>query len=616
MSLFNELKRRNVFRVAVAYVVMSWLLLQVADVLLQAFSVPDWAFRLIFLVLAIGLVPVAIFAWAFELTPEGIKRDSDVDRSQSIAPETGRKLNYLTIAMVAIGIAVVLLQPRLLPETEQAAATASGETAVETPAPAPAANTRSIAVLPFVNMSAEQENEYFADGLSEELLNQLAQILDLQVAGRTSSFSYKGKNEDLRVIGATLGVANVLEGSVRRQGDQVRVTAQLIRVDDGFHLWSETYDRTMDDVFAIQDDIARNVADAMKIVLDDEAWRRMQDAGVRNVDAFVEYQKGREGFRRAHGDEQLLAIMREHTQHFDRAIELAPEFAAAHWEKTDYYGHILLDGHTSVEEKAEALRELRQVLDQAYRYSGNASRRAFIDVDRVLFSDDWSPLHARIEKALASEGCPHPSWIELAVAIGHAPAMYEMWGHYRQCEPLNMMAYMKMSQASMWLKDNDRALAYLQEAESSLGSNAWLSATKLWLFLATGRVEDALALAPEVEQDIHFSGMTAATLPLALAGDTEGARAAMEQWKANYGRIYWSEIVISAAIGDRQRANELAAEVDAQPAGPFRLLLTAAYCACGAPFDLEATPNFRERILESGTEWPLDTLIRYPAKDW
>ena len=335
MSLFSELKRRNVFRVAVAYVVMSWLLLQVADVLLQALAVPDWAFRLIFLVLAIGLVPVAIFAWAFELTPEGLKRDSEVDRSQSIAPETGRKLNYLTIAMVLIGIAVVLLQPRLLPEAEQAAVAATNETPIEAPPPAPAANTRSIAVLPFVNMSADKENEYFADGLSEELLNQFAQIPDLQVAGRTSSFSYKGKNEDLRVIGTTLGVANVLEGSVRRQGDQVRVTAQLIRVEDGFHLWSETYDRTMDDVFAIQDDISRNVADAMKIVLDDEAWRRMQAAGVRNVDAFVEYQKGREAFSEAHGSDDLLGLMRQSVGHFERAIELVPEFGAAYWQMWD-----------------------------------------------------------------------------------------------------------------------------------------------------------------------------------------------------------------------------------------------------------------------------------------
>ena len=616
MSLFSELKRRNVFRVAVAYVVMSWLLLQVADVLLQAFAVPDWAFRLIFLVLAIGLVPVVIFAWAFELTPEGLKRDSEVDRSQSIAPETGRKLNYLTIAMVLIGIAVVLLQPRLLPEAEQPAVAATNETTIEAPPPAPAANTRSIAVLPFVNMSAEKENEYFADGLSEELLNQFAQIPDLQVAGRTSSFSYKGKNEDLRVIGTTLGVANVLEGSVRRQGDQVRVTAQLIRVEDGFHLWSETYDRTMDDVFAIQDDISRNVADAMKIVLDDEAWRRMQAAGVRNVDAFVEYQKGREAFSEAHGSDDLLGLMRESVGHFERAIDLVPEFGAAYWQMSDYYGHIILDDRSTPAEREAALRDLRRVLDAAYRYSGDAPRRAYVDVDRVLFSDDWAPLHDRIERALATEGCPEPTWIELAVGIGHAAEMLDMWDRFWACEPVNALSPMKLAQSAMWLREFERALQYLDEGEARMGSNAWYSATRLWTYLAMGRADDALALAPEVEADRDFAGMTGRPLPLALAGDTDGARAAMNGWIERYGRSHWIEIIIHAAIGDRQGANQLAAELDARPGGPFLLLLTSVYCACGAPFDLEATPNFRERIAESGTEWPLEMLVRYPAKDW
>ena len=616
MSLFHELKRRNVFRVAVAYVVMSWLLLQVADVLLQAFALPDWAFRLIFLVLAIGLVPVVIFAWAFELTPEGLKRDSEVDRSQSIAPETGRKLNYLTIAMVLIGIAVVLLQPRLLPEAEAPAVAATSENPVEAPAPAPAANTRSIAVLPFVNMSAEKENEYFADGLSEELLNQLAQIPDLQVAGRTSSFSYKGKNEDLRVIGATLGVANVLEGSVRRQGDQVRVTAQLIRVGDGFHLWSETYDRTMDDVFAIQDDIARNVADAMKIVLDNEAWRRMQAAGVRNVDAFVEYQKGRAAFSHAHGSDDLIGLMRDSVGHFERAIELVPEFGAAYWEMSDYYGHIILDARSTPAEREAALRELRRVLDAAYRLSGDSPRRAYIDVDRVLFSDDWTPLHNRIEKALATDGCPAPTWIELAVGIGHAGEMLDMWGRFSECEPLNPLSTMKLAQSAMWLREYERALAYLDDGEMRLGSNAWSAATRLWVYLAMDRADDALAVAPEVEEDSDFAGMTARPLPLALAGDLDGARAAMDDWIERHGRNDWSEVVIRAAIGDREGANELAAEMDARPGGPFLLLLTSVYCTCGAPFDLEATPNFRERIIESGTEWPLESLIRYPAKDW
>lgn len=618
MSLFSELKRRNVFRVVVAYVVMAWVLLQVTDVMLEAFDVPAWTFRLLFLVLAIGLVPVAVFSWAFELTPDGIKRDAEVDRSQSIAHETGRKLNILTIVMVLIGIVIVVVHPRTGSQqpAEPVAAVSEAPATATRPVSEPAAITRSIAVLPFVNMSADPENEYFADGLSEELLNQFAQIPDLQVAGRTSSFSYKGKNEDLRVIGATLGVSNVLEGSVRRQGDQVRVTAQLIRVDDGFHLWSETYDRTMDDVFAIQDDISRNVADAMKIILDEDAWRRMQEAGVRNVDAFVEYQKGREAFAVAHGADDLLAMMRDNIHHFDRAIQLVPEFGAAYWQKSDYYGHIILDGHSTPEERAAALTELREVLDVAYRLSDDESRRAFIDVDRVLFSDDWTPLHDRIQKAMVAEGCPEPTWVELAVGIGYAEEMEEIWKRAQQCDPLSMIMYIKRAQTAMWLEDYEGGLQFVNDGEIRMGTNPWFAITKLWLYLGMGNVEEALKLAPEVEKDHDFAGVSGWTAPLALKGDIEEARARMEDWIARNGAAHWSELMVLAAMGDRDGANALAAEMDASPAGPFLLLLTSVYCGCGAPFDLESTPNFAERLEESGTQWPLATLIDYPAKDY
>jgi len=272
---------------------------------------------------------------------------------------------------------------------------------------------RSIAILPFVNMSADPENEYFADGLSEELLNQLAQIPDLQVAGRTSSFSFKGRNEDLRLIGQTLGVANVLEGSVRRQGDKVRVTTQLIRVEDGFHLWSKVYDRAMEDVFVIQDDIASSVASALKIVLDEDSWRRMQDAGVRNVDAFIEFQKGREFFDLAHGGQELMAYLEKGKAHFDRAIELFPEFSAAYWQKSDYYGHVLKEPGSSPEERIAALRLLQETLDIAYRLSAGSPRQAMVDLDRVLFSGDWTPMQDRIAKALATTGCPEPTGLSV-----------------------------------------------------------------------------------------------------------------------------------------------------------------------------------------------------------
>jgi TolB-like protein/Tfp pilus assembly protein PilF len=266
VSVFAELKRRNVVRVAVLYGLAAWLILQVADVLVPALGLPDWVMRLVALLLILGFPLVLIFSWVYELTPEGLKKQHEVDRNQSITHETGRKINYLIGALAVLAIVVVAVErfiPRTAPvpaATEAAPGVPSSEAPVQTAA-------KSIAVLPFADMSAGKDQEYFADGLSEELLNLLAKLPELRVIGRTSSFQFKGKNEDLRVIGQKLSVAHILEGSVRKSGEKVRITAQLIRAADGSHLWSETYDRTLDDIFVVQDDIAGEVVQALKLTL-------------------------------------------------------------------------------------------------------------------------------------------------------------------------------------------------------------------------------------------------------------------------------------------------------------------------------------------------------------
>jgi TolB-like protein/Flp pilus assembly protein TadD len=259
-TLFQEFKRRNVIRVAVAYAVMSWLVLQVADMAVPALQLPEWVNSLILLLLVLGFVPVLVFAWAFELTPEGIKLQKEVDRDQSITRETGKKLNHITLAALALVVVFVIGERFLFP-----------------PASAPveqslASGDVSIAVLPFTDMSPNRDQDYFSDGISEEILNGLAKLKTMKVAGRTSSFAFKGRNEDLREIGSALGVQHVLEGSVRKDGDQLRITAQLIKVSDGFHLWSETYDRELQDVFAVQDEISAAIVKALRgNLLGDEA---------------------------------------------------------------------------------------------------------------------------------------------------------------------------------------------------------------------------------------------------------------------------------------------------------------------------------------------------------
>ncbi len=322
-NLLTELKRRNVFRVAIVYIVVGWLTLQVAETALPAFGVPDWVLRAVVILLALGFPMALIFAWAFEMTPEGLKKEKDVDRSQSITTRTGRKLDFMIIGALVIGVGFLLFDKFTLTGSErEVAQNYTPDQAVETPARAP---EKSIAVLPFVNMSGNIENEYFSDGLSEELLNVLARMPGLKVTGRTSSFQFKGENKDLRLIGEQLGVAHVLEGSVRQSGVKVRITAQLIDTETGFHLWSETFDRELNDIFAIQDEISASVAAALKVTLFGNTGEKVVGSrGTDNIEAYDLYLRGR--YLREHissdNIQQSIAVLHE-------AVALDPNYAAA-----------------------------------------------------------------------------------------------------------------------------------------------------------------------------------------------------------------------------------------------------------------------------------------------
>ena len=267
MSLYNELKRRNVFRVAMTYIVASWLVIQVAETIFPAFGISDAVLRYIVIVLSIAFVPALIFSWVFELTPEGFAKEVSVDQEDSITRFTGQKLDRSIMFLLALALSYFafdkfVLDPRrdaqLVETTAEETRSGTSDQSIAHP---------SIAVLPFVNMSDDAGNEYFSDGLSEELLNLLSQIPQLKVASRTSAFSYKGKDFKISDVGRELNVAHVLEGSVRKSGDVIRITVQLIKVEDGFHMWSETWDRSLDNIFVIQDEIAAAVVDQLEITL-------------------------------------------------------------------------------------------------------------------------------------------------------------------------------------------------------------------------------------------------------------------------------------------------------------------------------------------------------------
>ena len=309
--VFDELKRRNVIRVAVAYLVASWLVLQVADLVLENISAPEWVMQVFLLIFALGFPFALIFSWAYELTPEGLKRETDVIRDASITSDTGRKLDMVTIGMLVAVLLFVGVERnyRSSPgsDTENSSAVAT---------------ENSIAVLAFDDLSAEGDQAYFAEGLSEELLNVLAQNAELSVAGRTSSFAFKGGNKDLREIGEILNVTHILEGSVRKAGDRIRVTAQLIKTSDGFHVFSETYDRDLSDIFAVQDEIAQKISTALlSEIIGTELLTKVTQTDPQTYELYL--------LARQRINSRDTLALREASSMLDRALEISPNYAPA-----------------------------------------------------------------------------------------------------------------------------------------------------------------------------------------------------------------------------------------------------------------------------------------------
>ncbi len=620
MSFVAELKRRNVIRMAGLYLVGAWLVTQVAATLLPVFEAPAWVMKALVGVLAIGFFVALVFAWVFELTPAGLKRDHDVLPGESIAPQTAQRMNRMIIAVLALALAYFAVDKFVLSPQREAARQAATPDATAADAKAVAGSVkgaRSIAVLPFVNMSADPENEFFSDGLSEEILNSLARIDDLQVVGRTSSFQFKGKNQDLRKIGETLGVGTVLEGSVRREGERARITAQLIRASDGYHLWSHTYDRTLKDSFAVQLDIAENVAAALNVLLDDKQRARMRSAGVKNVEAFIAYQKAWRLYLDAHRDQAIDTLdgLRQANEEFDRAIALEPNYSMAHYAKADLYEHTLIDDTTSQAQRLDAQRAVLQTLARAAATSPDAQQREFALAERQMLSDDWRGIADRLSNALAQPGCSAPNWMPVfASAFGYGDALDPVMERAAVCDPLNSITW----NTRAWVA---RAIGKPQRMQASYAQ--WRTYQPELQAAPQEALASAMLARGDEPQRLPpaFDNLTASSYGMALqvarlrGMDRAQARAWIGPGNRDSIKLReWDvvDLVEAALFGDREEANRRAALLDARPAGGLMLAVAVTYCGCGAPFDLSATPNFKARLAESSLPWPPPVAIRYP----
>jgi adenylate cyclase len=296
-NFFSELKRRNVYKVAVAYAVVSWLLIQIATQVFPFFEIPNWAVRLVVILLIFGFPVALILSWAFEITPEGIKLESEIDPKQSITRKTGRKIVGMTVVVAILAAGMFVYQfvhfsahPRV--EGQAPATPNDSSNGLAGARPSTSIPEKSIAVLPFENLSDDKSNAYFSDGITEEILNALAQIPNLKVAARRSAFQLKGSDLDLRKIGQLLGVAHILEGSLQKAGDQVRINVQLVDVQNGLQAWSEKYDRKLDNVFALEDEIAKAIATKLRVQLTGGAGQPLVVDSTNNPQAHELYLRG------------------------------------------------------------------------------------------------------------------------------------------------------------------------------------------------------------------------------------------------------------------------------------------------------------------------------------
>jgi TolB-like protein/thioredoxin-like negative regulator of GroEL len=597
MSLFDELKRRNVFRVAIAYILLGWAVLQGADFLLDLAGAPEWVIRVFAIAGLVGF-PFALFlAWAFELTPEGIKRESEVDRSQSITPSTGKTLNRVIIGLLVL-IIVLMAVERMFFAGRSEPVAGSAETAMP----------KTIAVLPFSDLTQAQDQGWFADGLAEEIINALVRVPDLQVAARTSSFAYKGSKRPVSEIAGELGVAHILEGSVRSAGERIRVTAQLVRAGDGFHLWSQSYDRDVADMIGIQEDLARSIATALRTSMDPEALAKMAQVGTQSVEAYQAYLRGLQ--MRAEAETysvgQRLALTRESYEHIERARSLDPGFFDAHLQaarfwKVELTPNLMETGLSGLEPE-EMLREFNERIGQAIETARtetdrvrSLAERAMVDLRlreaRRLFEDY---LEIRPNDELA-----RGEFLQLLLMLGDSKAAMSIlsdWRHKLQSDVYSAIRYVN----DAWrISDPDAASAALE------ATRRWPNSDQLFYqahrtLLWAGRQREATEIARRYEL-LEPGGHPLVRARQACA---EGNRAAAErQFEAldpdNNNNILAQRWLMLIMLGLSGEETEILRPL-AQSGIPFQLSTFLTY----PQFDPRPYPELMEVLEREGVERP------------
>ncbi len=407
MGLVSELRRRNVIRMVVLYVVAAWLIMQVAEVLIALAKLPDWIGPTTLILLAVGLPIALISSWFFEITPEGVSLEKDVTPGESITHVTGRRLDFLVIALMAAALIIFAYDKWSVPELPE----------------------KSIAVLPFVNMSDDPSGEYLGDGIAEELLNELANLTTLHVAARTSSFYFKGRSEPIPAIARQLGVSTVLEGSVRRAGDKIRITAQLINAANGYHLWSDTFDREVGDIFAIQEEIAEAIKDALKVEVLGQTPSRVAAVNTDSFDAYDYYLLGQ-----FHREKRNPESLEKSIELFNKALQIDNRFALGYTALASSHLYQAYYGDMSPERVVELTNPL---IEKSLELNPQLANAHTVRASVRLLVGDFVAADAGYRKALELRPNDAAAWLSLGFSLVRQSRLNEAAEAYARSESLD-----------------------------------------------------------------------------------------------------------------------------------------------------------------------------------
>ena len=600
MNLLQELKYRNVFRVAAAYAVVGWLLAQVADLVVDAFNLPEAFLQMVIIFLVLGFPVALFFAWVFELTPEGVKKAKDLPENMPKDPRSGRFLNRLTMGLLIIAVIWLGWDKLQGPADEPA-------TAVQ-----PQVADKSIAVLPFADFSPDGEQGWFADGLTDEILNALARTSDLRVASRTSSFQYRNTEGDLPRIANELGVAHILEGSVRRAGDKLRVTAQLIRAADDTHLWSETFDGTTEDSIAIQEQIALKIAQAMETAMDPEELRRMLSAGTSSVEAWELYVRADAA---SYGN---IRPMTEMVDLLERAVAIDPSFVDAHLALAQLWVSHLNPAQNLKYEQAisrdEARSRFYEAITNALEFARSEASRAEYDALRARFDIRLTDYLAAVHRFADARPESYTARAELMSAyilVGDYAAARRVGAEakrlamaaddptgavFQHLHRVDLAAAMEMAEAAV-AKPNVNSNTLYQAHRVFLYAGEIARAARLArLFAARGTNPSSLAMV-EIRQACAEGRVDDAEAIYANLDATGPGGLADNQW------------LFLQTLGRTEEANEAVRYLD-EDDGLYALSGFLHY----THFDPRPFPNLMARLEAQGIERPPATKIPFACK--